>query len=514
MDEQIQTASDTIKSGPLQTASKAHQNALRLAALRAVWIALAILVLAIFFSAMAVALHETQTACTGGDCTGIELGPEDAGALGRLGIPVGFIAWTETFWSAAIFLTLLAAATLVFWRQPNNRMAVLTSFWLLAFFVTFEDGLMLTLTRGDPRWYWAVTLVEAIGAWFSLIVWYLFPSGEFVPVRSRLMLLPVTAYSLLLLLIPLPAVTNMNSATPLDALLKAMGAGFLITGLVAQIHRYRRLSSPVERRQTQWVLFGSALFVLEVIAYSALPIIYPPVIAPGLARLLYHNLGTALTHLFLLFFILCMAIAILRYRLWNIDLLINRTLVYVPLTAILAGLFAASVALLQRAFIAATRQGSDLSAVVGTLLVVAALTPVKDRLQTAVDKRFKYVNDPARKLDAFEEQLRTRYYAIDPIQATRRMTEETMAAFGAKGGAVFWGDEKQPSHTCGEWDGEIRLSAAVAGRDKKYGTAALSARRNGRRYDDADRATFQRAASFVAEIIEQDSRAAVPDHPA
>jgi hypothetical protein len=152
------------------------------------------------------------------------------------------------------------------------------------------------------------------------------------------------------------------------------------------------------------------------------------------------------------------------------------------------------------------------SAVLGTLFVVAALTPVKDYLQTAVDARFKNADDPARILNAFQEQLRTRFYTVDPIQVTRRLTEEAMAAFDAGGGAVFWGDEMQPTYTCGNWDGAIQLSAAVASRERQYGLAALSARRNGRTYREHDRAALEQAASFVAQGIEQESPAAIPDH--
>ena len=88
-------------------------------------------------------------------------------------------------------------------------------------------------------------------------------------------------------------------------------------------------------------------------------------------------------------------IAILRYRLWGIDLLINRTLVYVPLTAILAGIFAACISLSQKLSAALTGQQSDAATVLTTLIVVAAFDPLKHGLQQLVDKRFKETPDAA-----------------------------------------------------------------------------------------------------------------------
>ena len=82
-------------------------------------------------------------------------------------------------------------------------------------------------------------------------------------------------------------------------------------------------------------------------------------------------------------------IAVLRYRLYDIDVLIGRALVYVPLTAILAGLYAASVALFQRLFTAITGETSDAAIVLTTLILAAIFTPARKTLENAVERRFK-----------------------------------------------------------------------------------------------------------------------------
>src|SRR5438045_6240353 len=84
-------------------------------------------------------------------------------------------------------------------------------------------------------------------------------------------------------------------------------------------------------------------------------------------------------------------IAILRYRLYEIDIIINRTVVYVSLTAVLAGVYTAAVALFQRAFVAVTGQGSDIAIVMTLFVLATVFTPIKNTLQSNADRYLKPV---------------------------------------------------------------------------------------------------------------------------
>jgi hypothetical protein len=159
------------------------------------------------------------------------------------------------------------------------------------------------------------------------------------------------------------------------------------------IVRFRR-SIGVERQQLKWIVyagvaaaggFAFTLFLSEPLTNAVFAVAFLAFIGVPVAA----------------------GFAILRYRLYEIDLLINRTLVYVPLTAMLALVYAGGVVGLQYVFRAFTGQESTLAIVASTLAIAALFSPLRQRLQALVDRRFyrrKY--NAAKTLEAFSTRLR------------------------------------------------------------------------------------------------------------
>jgi hypothetical protein len=121
----------------------------------------------------------------------------------------------------------------------------------------------------------------------------------------------------------------------------------------------------------------------------------------------FERMGFALNIAFIPAIPIAIGIAILRYRLYDIDIIINRTLVYGSLTAMLVALYFVGIVVLQRVFVFLTSEQSTLAIVASTLLIAALFNPLRRRIQSFIDRRFyrrKY--DAAKTLQGFSAQLR------------------------------------------------------------------------------------------------------------
>jgi hypothetical protein len=195
------------------------------------------------------------------------------------------------------------------------------------------------------------------------------------------------------------------------------------TFLFAQLYRYRRVSNQVQCQQTKWVVFGVTIALVVFLVGSLYSLIFPSLSQPGS---LYSFAFTAAIGLVLLAIPLSIGIAILRYRLWDVDVLINRTLVYGVLTGMLALVYTGLAVTLQ--FLLRGLTGGSQLALVGSTLVTAALIqPLRRRIQRAIDRRFyrrKY--DAARIVATFSETLRGEVDLDELSEQLVAVVEETM----------------------------------------------------------------------------------------
>jgi hypothetical protein len=187
------------------------------------------------------------------------------------------------------------------------------------------------------------------------------------------------------------------------------------------IYRYRQLFTPIERQQTKWVLLGILIFFLGVPIWGYTFEFSNP--APGQAKLFTLLIGWTLTNVSSFVLPMAIAISILRYRLWDIDLIIRRTLIYGALTVTLAIVYFANVVLLQRSLPTQTQ----LATVLSTLAVAALFNPLRRRIQNNLDRLFY-----RRRYDA--EKTLARFYSsvreeVDLEQLSDRLlsaVDETM----------------------------------------------------------------------------------------
>lgn len=324
--------------------------------------------------------------------------------------------------SVILAVSFSAAGAVIATRRPGNPIG-----WILlvgGFFnslnaFSWEYARYALLTDpgqwpGGSFFAWLSTWAFALGLSAQPLTLLLFPTGRSPSRRWRPVLwLVATAAALMVVPVALaawplrgPVLVNgdlwSGEAAGLATTLQQAGVALAMLGtlvsVVAVAVRFRGASGE-ERQQIKWLIYAGALTFVGIVTAS-----------PGALFELPGLLGEILS--VLAFFALpsipvAVGIAILRHRLYDIDILINRTLVYGALTATLAAIYLSAVVVLQRALVLLTGEGSQLAVVASTLAIAALFNPLRRRIQDAIDRRFyrsKY--DAQKTLEAFSLKLR------------------------------------------------------------------------------------------------------------
>jgi hypothetical protein len=304
-------------------------------------------------------------------------------------------------------LLILLIVGFAFARRPGNEAARL----LLLAFAYFAGGNWFGFANWDPFVYaYPAPLALASIVYFYGWAWLFFPALTHLtlvfpvrlwPLRRFPRLLPALLYGVtgLLTLLATPlAMAGRAEAGTLDnvAILGAVTL-FVVTLFVGLIYNFRNVRDPVARAQLRWIALGLGLGWGVGITLNFL----------GSAMPAFQPLTEPLFAVLILLLPLSLAVAITRHRLFDIDVIINRALVYGSLTGALVVVYFGGVALLQGLFRALTGQTSNLAIVASTLIIAALFQPLRGRIQAFIDRRFfrrKY--DAAKTLAAYGATLR------------------------------------------------------------------------------------------------------------
>jgi signal transduction histidine kinase len=227
-----------------------------------------------------------------------------------------------------------------------------------------------------------------------IIAWYLFPNGRFVPGGTRWLALAWMGIQFLAFFFP---GSLLDRATWPELFLS--GTNYLLAGSLAYslIYRYRHVSDGVQRQQIKWVVASGMFYVLIFIIDPR------PFMTPGLSEVLRSLIWTPFAYLSGAFIAVSIAFSILRYRLWDIDLIINRALVYGALTVSIIGMYVLVVGALGMAM---QSHVNWLVSILATGLIAVLVQPLRDRLQRWVNRlMYGERDDPITVLSRLGKQL-------------------------------------------------------------------------------------------------------------
>ncbi len=336
-------------------------------------------------------------------------------ALRELGWPAESLGW---FYFGLDLVVLSIGVSLSYLLLRRKR---LDGFSLLLAFIFTMSGNTGTLfqpvaARSAGLDYFFNNIMGVVSWQLFFIALFFFPDGKPTPRWSRWIVIVWFIYMAWSLLNPNPA------GGPLFWLAFIL----VFCAMGSQVYRQWKLTDSIQKQQTKWV--GYAIVVMAVVLSLAALFSFKPPSAGQFGRdLVLALLQQIVFTSGFLFITIAILIAILRYRLYDIDLIIRRTLVYSLLTGLLVLVYFGAVTLLQSLFTTVSGQQSPAALVISTLLSAALFNPLRRRIQEVIDRRFyrrKY--DAERALAGFAEAAR-RETNIDRIsQAVEQVVEASL----------------------------------------------------------------------------------------
>jgi signal transduction histidine kinase len=461
---------------------------------RAGWILVVALSLAVSIADLPLEWRRLHTVCVGSTC-GQQLTAGIVQDLHQLNLSVDFFASYFLFLEFGSLLVWLAVALLIFWRKSDDRMALLVALFLVLFPAAQGLGSPAAVGAVYPSLQFLTTMLDMLG-WISLLLFfYLFPDGRFVP---RWTAGVAFGYALLDILGSLFSGLSIG-----DMISFLLGLPLLIAvvgiGLYSQIYRYRRISSPAQRQQTKWVVYGVVTAVLIFIC----------LVLPGIGRVFFSRpslipvlvVNTAIYGCELLI-PLSIGFSILRYRLYDIDIIINRTLVYGILTLSVVSIYALVVGTLGTLLQA---QGNFLIALLAAGLIAVLFQPLRLLLQRGVNRLMYGERDtPNKVISRLGQRLET---TLAPDAVLPTIVETVAQALKLPYAAITLrqGGEYVPAASYGQAQKEGLVRLPLVYQNEQIGELLLTPRAPGETFSSADRALLNdlaRQAGVAASAVQ------------
>ncbi len=332
----------------------------------------------------------------------------------RLSVSADAVAWSTLGVEIGMAVVFFACAAVLLWRKPHNGMVLFLAVTLAAIGAV-ETGMSNALI--DPQQkasipqlrapVWGLRALEMAGA---LVLLYVFPTGRFTPRWTQWLAAIWITYIVACALVPATPFNPLDGptwrATPLASLV--FGVAWFATGIIAQGVRLRRSRDMVERQQLKWTAVGLALAVGGMMIYYGTLVWgqspdWPAPLPPEIGETVYVLLRPILLALALAVFPICLSIAVLQYRLLDVDQIINRSLVWGLLTAITVGLYALIVGGLNL-LLHGGSTALPFFLAAGAIAVV--FQPARQRLQSTINRlMFGERDDPYAALSRLGQRL-------------------------------------------------------------------------------------------------------------
>ncbi|HEX6543663.1 MAG TPA: hypothetical protein VF040_18050 [Ktedonobacterales bacterium] len=352
--------------------------------------------------------------------------PDLRAEMASLGISTGFHAALQISLEAIVAASYFGTAALIAWRKPRDSAALMVALALVGFGAGLP-GTIYSILSDVPIWTQPYSFLQILG-WLLLLVFaFVFPNGRFVPRWTLPLVIPWTIWVVAFFLFAGAVAQTRAWAIALTFVIWAL---WFLVGAGAQYYRYISASTPVERQQTKWVVFGFLGMLIGIFVAVLYHVASLVGLLSGSTAIALRLGAVILLSATTLLVPISVGIALLRYRLFDVDVLINRTLVYGSVTVLLGLTYMVTVVLLEVLFGHISPQsarGSDVAIALSTLFIATLFQPLRGKLQRGINHRFyRSSYDAARTIEAFAAKLPSLVDLAQLREGVLSTVEETM----------------------------------------------------------------------------------------
>jgi hypothetical protein len=367
----LSTSAVTVAPVASETVERSFTGG-QLVLVRAVWVAITFATLALVITAVPIRYDKVRAADP-------YIRVADVKDLIAVGLAPDMAAAADLVMGLGFFLPLFAFGTVLFWRRSDSRQVSFLSLTLIQFGAAWSGLLAVPRTPGPPFEQAFAGLASTILNFLTTLMLFnaqfWLPEGRFVNRWTAwLMTLVTVIIGGLYFLVSYPRAHDLVNivAVPINSL-----------GLWNQVSHYRSVEDASKRQRLKWVMVGLVVAILGFLIGETVTLIVGsrPALSPRVIALFAH----LLERVCYLAMLVCFAIAIVRYRMWQVDLVINRSLVYGTASIVLLVIFLGGGLVLQRIL------GPDAAPVaflVSTMAAALLFNPARRRAQNLIDRRF------------------------------------------------------------------------------------------------------------------------------
>lgn len=341
--------------------------------------------------------EQRSTICQTEPCPPNQLSARSVQALEDVGMSVRELVTLTIALDILFAVIFTACAVVIFIRKPNDLLTIFVTIMLVTFGTATFTGGMQGIASAYPQLEWLIQTIAMIGSLGILAFFFVFPNGRFTPRWT-------IAVFIAWFLFQLPRYYFPNSSLILHgdaAIYNLLFIAFFVSGVGAQIYRYIRVSNAVERQQTKWVIYGLTIGMGCYLIIRTLTLLVTDPMGSGLPISLAMVIASSF---FILLIPISISIAVIRYRLWDIDPIINRTLVYGALSFLTIAFYILTVGGFALYF--RNNETNVVISFIATGIVAILFEPLRQRLQRAVNRlMYGERDDPATVLTRLSQRL-------------------------------------------------------------------------------------------------------------